>query len=50
MGEGKEPGTLTEQGKEMAHTMAEVFDISGQIWKKFLEAQLRRAHRSIPTR
>ena len=40
MGEGKEPGTLTEQGKEMAHTMAEVFDISGQIWKKFLEAQL----------
>ena len=41
MGEGREPGTLAEQGKEMAHNMAEVFDISGQIWKKFLEGQLQ---------
>jgi polyhydroxyalkanoate synthase len=40
MGDTKEQGTLAEQGKEMAHNMAEVFDISGQIWQRFLEAQL----------
>jgi polyhydroxyalkanoate synthase len=40
MGE-KEAGSLAEQGKEMAHNMAEVFDISRQIWKRFLEGHLQ---------
>ncbi|HVL19567.1 MAG TPA: class I poly(R)-hydroxyalkanoic acid synthase [Amaricoccus sp.] len=41
MSDAKEPGTLTEQGKEIAHNMAEVFDISSQIWQRFLAAQLQ---------
>jgi polyhydroxyalkanoate synthase len=41
MGEGKDAGTLAEQGKHMAHNMAEVFDISSQIWKRFLTAQIQ---------
>ena len=41
MSEVREQGTLAEQGKEMAHNMAEVFDISGQIWQKFLANQLQ---------
>jgi polyhydroxyalkanoate synthase len=41
MGEGKDVETLAEQGKHMAHNMAEVFDISGQIWQTFLAAQLQ---------
>ena len=41
MGDGKDVGTLTEQGQHMAHNMAEVFDVSGQIWQKFLTAQMQ---------
>lgn len=40
-GETKGQGTLSEQGKEIAHNMAEVFDISGQIWQRFLASQLQ---------
>ena len=29
----KDNGTLAEQGKHIAHNMAEVFDISSQIWQ-----------------
>lgn len=36
----KEPETLAEQGHHVAHNMAEVFDVSSQIWQKFLQAQL----------
>ncbi len=39
MNDGKEIGTLAEQGQHVARNMAEVFDISGQIWKTFLAAQ-----------
>ena len=41
MDDSKEPETLAEQGKAMAHTMAEVFDVSGQIWQKFLQGQIQ---------
>ena len=41
MGEGKDTETLAEQGKHMAHNMAEVFDISGQIWQTFMTAQMQ---------
>jgi polyhydroxyalkanoate synthase subunit PhaC len=41
MGESKDGETLAEQGKHMAHNMAEVFDISGQIWQRFLATQLQ---------
>ena len=41
MDDKKEPATLAEQGAHMAHNMAEVFDVSGQIWQKFLQAQLQ---------
>lgn len=41
MADVKEPGTLTEQGKEIARNMAEVFDISGQIWQRFLASQMQ---------
>jgi polyhydroxyalkanoate synthase len=40
MDDGKELATLAEQGHHMAHNMAEVFDISGQIWQKFLAGQI----------
>ena len=36
-----EQDTLAEQGRHVAHNMAEVYDISGQIWQRFLEAQLQ---------
>lgn len=36
----KDLGTLAEQGQQVAHNMTEVFDISSQIWKKFLATQL----------
>lgn len=36
----KEFGSLAEQGHQVAHNMTEVFDISSQIWKRFLAAQL----------
>ena len=41
MSESKDSETLAEQGKHMAHNMAEVFDISGQIWQTFLAGQLQ---------
>lgn len=41
MSDSKETETLTEQGKHIAHNMAEVFDISGQIWQTFLAAQIQ---------
>ena len=39
--ESKEEQTLAEQGHHVAHNMAEVFDISSQIWQKFLAAQMQ---------
>ena len=36
-----EPDTLAEQHHQIAHNMAEVFDVSGQIWQRFLAAQLQ---------
>ena len=33
--------TLVEQQHQIAHNMAEVFDVSGQIWQRFLAAQLQ---------
>ncbi|MER2508627.1 MAG: class I poly(R)-hydroxyalkanoic acid synthase [Amaricoccus sp.] len=32
--------SLAEQGQHVAQNMAEVFDISGQIWQKFMQAQM----------
>ncbi len=48
MDESKEPATLAEQGKHMAHNMAEVFDVSGQIWQKFLQGQLQEGGQKHP--
>ncbi len=42
MTDAKETATLAEQGQHVAHNMAEVFDISGQIWQKFIAAQTER--------
>ena len=39
--ESREQETLAEQGRHVAHNMAEVYDISGQIWQRFLEAQMQ---------
>ncbi len=39
--ETTEGPTLAEQGHHVAHNMAEVFDISSQIWQKFLQAQMQ---------
>ncbi len=41
MNDGTETETLAEQGKHIAHSMAEVFDISGQIWQRFLAKQMQ---------
>ena len=41
MTDAKEEQTLAEQGQQVAHNMAEVFDISSQIWQRFLAAQLQ---------
>jgi polyhydroxyalkanoate synthase len=41
MNDSKEPETLAEQGKHVAQNMAEVFDISSQIWQTFLAGQLQ---------
>jgi len=41
MGDIKETETLAEQGQHIAHNMAEVFDVSSQIWQTFLAAQLQ---------
>jgi hypothetical protein len=38
-------GTLAEQGQHIAHNMAEVFDISGQIWQKWMQGQIREQRR-----
>lgn len=40
MTEAKQTETLAEQGHHVAHNMTEVFDISGQIWQRFLAAQM----------
>ncbi|MBA3324236.1 MAG: class I poly(R)-hydroxyalkanoic acid synthase, partial [Rhodobacteraceae bacterium] len=40
MSDGKEVATLAEQGHHVAHNMAEVCDISGKIWQKFVTAQI----------
>ncbi|MBP7002489.1 class I poly(R)-hydroxyalkanoic acid synthase [Amaricoccus sp.] len=40
MSESKDAQTLAEQGHRVAHNMAEVIDISGQIWKRFLSTQM----------
>ncbi len=40
MNDVKDGATLAEQGQHVAHNMAEVFDISSQIWKRFMAAQL----------
>jgi polyhydroxyalkanoate synthase subunit PhaC len=41
-------GSLTEQGHHIAHNMAEVFDVSGQIWQKWLQAQIQEGGRGSP--
>ncbi len=41
MDDSQDAETLAEQGKHAAHNMAEVFDISGQIWQTFLAAQMQ---------
>lgn len=49
MSDSKETETLTEQGKHIAHNMAEVFDISGQICRPSSPPRFRRARRNMPT-
>jgi polyhydroxyalkanoate synthase len=39
-GESTELATLAEQGKHVAQNMTEVFDISSQIWQKFMAGQM----------
>ncbi len=41
MSDTRDVETLADQGKHMAANMAEVFDISSQIWQKFLEGHLQ---------
>ena len=41
MDDSKKTETLAEQGRHIAHNMAEVFDVSGQIWQTFLAAQMQ---------
>jgi polyhydroxyalkanoate synthase len=41
MTEDSRNGSLAEQGHELAHNMAEVFDISSQIWQTFLTTQIQ---------
>lgn len=33
--------TLAEKGQQVAHNMAEVFDVSSQIWQKFLAGKMQ---------
>jgi polyhydroxyalkanoate synthase subunit PhaC len=40
-GDGDPGGTLAEQGQHIAHNMAEVFDISGQIWQRWMTGQMQ---------
>ncbi len=42
MSDDKDTGTLAEQGHQVAHNMAEVFDISQRIWQTFLAGQLEK--------
>ncbi|MEM8570630.1 MAG: class I poly(R)-hydroxyalkanoic acid synthase [Pseudomonadota bacterium] len=42
MSEHKELDTLAEQGHHVAQNMAEVFDISSQIWQTFMAAQIQK--------
>jgi len=46
--DSNEIATLAEQGQHVAHNMAEVFDISGQIWKTFLAGQIEAGAPSTP--
>ncbi|MFO1209255.1 MAG: class I poly(R)-hydroxyalkanoic acid synthase [Amaricoccus sp.] len=48
MNDGNGGSTLAEQGKEVAHNMAEVFDVSAQIWKTFLSHQLQESGSKHP--
>ena len=41
MSDHQDLDTLAEQGQHVAHNMAEVFDISSQIWQTFMAAQLQ---------
>ncbi len=41
MTDSDDQDTLAEQGHHVAHNMAEVFDISSQIWQKFMAAQMQ---------
>jgi polyhydroxyalkanoate synthase subunit PhaC len=40
-GGATDTGTLAEQGHQVAQNMAEVFDVSGRIWQKWLEGQMQ---------
>ena len=40
MSDEPESETLAEQGQHVAQNMAEVFDISGRIWQRFMAAKL----------
>ena len=42
MEDSEENETLAEQGQHAAHNMAEVFDVSSQIWQKFMAAQVEK--------
>lgn len=39
--EQRDGETLAEQGRHIAHNMAEVFEVSSQIWQTFLAAQMQ---------
>jgi polyhydroxyalkanoate synthase subunit PhaC len=41
MSENRETDTLAEQGQHLAHNMAEVFDVSSQIWQRFMSTQIQ---------
>ncbi len=47
-GTGKEAPTLVEQGQEIAQNMVEVFEISSQIWQKWMEGQVQGGHAPHP--
>ncbi|WP_424931651.1 PHA/PHB synthase family protein [Amaricoccus macauensis] len=42
MSDNQELDTLAEQGQHVAHNLAEVFDISSQIWQTFMAAQIQK--------
>jgi polyhydroxyalkanoate synthase subunit PhaC len=44
MSEHQELDTVAEQGQHVAHNMAEVFDISSQIWQTFMTAQIKQGN------